>query len=63
MEIAECGVFRVRQAKGSQLDHVGYWVVGEGRGAFETLIGLRRSRLTVYGYSLRRHAGPFTPLH
>lgn len=57
MEIAECAVFRARQAKGSPHDHVGYWLVGEGRGAFETLIGLRRSRLTVYGYSLRRHAG------
>lgn len=57
MEIAECAVFRARQAKGSPHDHVGYWLVGEGRGAFETLIGLRRSRLTVYGHSLRRHAG------
>ncbi|AFL54802.1 cyclic beta-1,2-glucan synthetase [Sinorhizobium fredii] len=57
MEIAECAVFRARQAKGSPHDHVGYWLVGEGRGEFETLIGLRRPRLTVCSHWLRRHAG------
>ncbi|KSV83648.1 hypothetical protein [Sinorhizobium sp. GL28] len=57
MEIAECAVFRARQAKGSPHDHVGYWLVGEGRGEFETLIGLRRARLTVCSHWLRRHAG------
>ncbi len=38
-------------------NHVGYWLVGDGRAAFEKVIGSRPLRLVSLGRTLFRHAG------
>jgi cyclic beta-1,2-glucan synthetase len=38
-------------------NHVGYWLVGDGRVAFEKAIGSRPLRLVSLGRALSRHAG------
>jgi cyclic beta-1,2-glucan synthetase len=51
--LAQC---RAETADQSQ-DHVGYWLVGDGRAAFERAIGSQALALVGLGRTLLRHAG------
>ncbi len=56
-EVAEAAVSKAAEGVSGPCDHVGYWLVGDGRYAFERMLGYRVSFGLAGRRWLRRHAG------
>jgi len=54
---AEQAVVEAAKVSDSPETHVGYWLVGDGRRAFERLLGYRIPFRTTFGRWFRRHPG------
>jgi cyclic beta-1,2-glucan synthetase len=63
LEVAKHAVVRARGASGdANGDHVGHWLVGEGRHELERSIGYQPGLRSDFGHWLRDHAAPLYAL-